>query len=91
MPGLVQFLTDQDEDLSLDEDGQPENAKLWLPSSIPAEMREIVCSESVDRIEESLRRARRRTAYLASQNEDGGIQKQERSRTTYVRQIAGGN
>lgn len=58
MPGLVQFLTDRDEDLTLEEDGLPENARLWLPSSIPAHMREMVCSESVDQIEERLRRAR---------------------------------
>lgn len=58
MPGLVQFLTDIDEDLSLDEDGQPENAKLWLPSAIPTEMRDIVCADNVDTIEERLRRAR---------------------------------
>lgn len=58
MPGLVQFLTDRDEDLAMDEDGHPENAKLWLPSSIPADMRQMVCSEGVDQIEERLRRAR---------------------------------
>lgn len=58
MPGLVQFLTDMDEDLALDEDGHPENAKLWLPSAIPVGMRQMVCCEDVDQIEERLRRAR---------------------------------
>lgn len=58
MPGLVQYLTDIDEDLSYDEDGHPESEKLWLPSAIPAHFREAVCCDGVDVIEERLRRAR---------------------------------
>lgn len=57
MPGLVQLLTDMNEDLALGDDGNPENAKLWLPSSIPVDMRKTVCCDEVDQIEERLRKA----------------------------------
>ncbi|KAE9391196.1 hypothetical protein BT96DRAFT_800912, partial [Gymnopus androsaceus JB14] len=58
MPGLVQFLSDVDENLSFNEDSHPENERLWLPSSILADMRKVVCCDNVDVIEERLRRAR---------------------------------
>ncbi|KAE9386314.1 hypothetical protein BT96DRAFT_1086087 [Gymnopus androsaceus JB14] len=58
MPGLVQYLTDLDEDLSLGKDDQPENTKLWLPSLIPVDMHRNVCCDDVDQIEERLRMAR---------------------------------
>ena len=58
MPGLVQYLTDIDEDLLYDEDGHPESEKLWLPSAIPAHFSEAVCCDGVDIIEEQLWRAR---------------------------------
>ncbi|KAE9401895.1 hypothetical protein BT96DRAFT_991729 [Gymnopus androsaceus JB14] len=58
MPGLVQYLTNIDEDLSYNEDGHPKNEKLWLPSTIPTHLRKQVCCDDVDTIEERLRRAR---------------------------------
>ncbi|KAL0566206.1 hypothetical protein V5O48_015811 [Marasmius crinis-equi] len=59
MPGLLAFLTSRDEELSdgSEEEEQPENTPIWLPSRIPAARRETVCIEGLADMEMKLRTA----------------------------------
>lgn len=60
MPGLPQFLHDLE---ALNPKGsdnsrpRPEDAKLWLPSSLPAERRDAACIAGLASTEEKLRTA----------------------------------
>jgi hypothetical protein len=59
MPGLLQMLIDDEEELEgvSSEVTNPEDVKLWLPSSVPAHLRQSVCMDGLPEIEERLRTA----------------------------------
>ncbi|KAL0568249.1 hypothetical protein V5O48_013745 [Marasmius crinis-equi] len=59
MPGLLVLLTALNEDLGdgLDEDAQPEDVPIWMPSRVPAGKRDAVCIEGLAAMEIKLRSA----------------------------------
>ncbi|KAG6826456.1 hypothetical protein H0H92_015744 [Tricholoma furcatifolium] len=59
MPGLLQFLEDQQKhaDLTLESDSQPEECELWLPSQLPPQCRDAVCVTGLAGTEDKLRTA----------------------------------
>lgn len=62
MPGILQYLTDEQENMSRNPDCNPEDAKIWLPSTISESARSWVGTEGLTDIEVRLRNARCRDA-----------------------------
>ncbi|KAE9382337.1 hypothetical protein BT96DRAFT_791181, partial [Gymnopus androsaceus JB14] len=58
MPGLLQLLEDKKLPVAHDSDSNPEEAKIWFPSSLTNRERERVCSEELCDMEVRLRTAR---------------------------------
>lgn len=58
MPGLLQFLSDRQENTSRNPDFNPEDEKLWLPSEIAESDWSWVCHDGLVDIEARLRKAR---------------------------------
>ena len=60
MPGLLQYQADlasHPPPAPLPASGHPEDAELWLPSRVAADLRVVVCQEGLDVMEEKLRTA----------------------------------
>jgi hypothetical protein len=55
LPGLLQLLSDKKEPISLGFDGDPIEAKLWLPSALSVAEREWACKDGLASIEVQLR------------------------------------
>ncbi len=57
IPGLVQYLTETGDLCGDNEDQNPEDVTLWLPSSLPADCRRAICMEGLPQMEEKFRMA----------------------------------
>ncbi|KAJ7734861.1 hypothetical protein B0H16DRAFT_1664965 [Mycena metata] len=57
MPGLRQWIAQQDPPLAAPDNSKPETIKIFLPSSLPAAARETVCLPQLAQNEEDLRQA----------------------------------
>jgi len=57
MPGLLQYQADlasHSPPAPLPASGHPEDAELWLPSQVAADLQMVVCQEGLDVMEEKL-------------------------------------